>query len=179
MSRPYRDIVLHYADCDSFADGMTQFYHEVDQAIAAFAPHCQNRGLCCHFERFGHRLYVTAAEMAYFVRGLRDNWRASADRGSCPFQVGGLCVAREHRPLGCRIFHCDPAAQHWQNTEYERHLSRLKALSAKFGVPYSYREWLSALDEIGLEGEKTDDEALQAPSDSVRGVDLTPLTVIT
>ncbi len=178
MSRPYRDIVFHYADSDTFADGMTRFYNEVDRAIAAHAPQCQNRGLCCHFDRFGHRLYVTTAEMAYFVRGHRARWRASADRGSCPFQVDGLCVAREHRPLGCRIFHCDPAAQHWQNAEYERHLSRLKALSEEFGVPYSYREWLSALGEIALEGEKTDDDAHQATSNPVRDVDLTSLTVI-
>lgn len=178
MSRSFRDTVLLHAENDTLAREMARFYNDVDQVITDHAPICRNRGFCCHFDRFGHRLFVTTVEMACFVRGNRNHWRPPTDRDACPFQVGDRCEARAHRPLGCRIFHCDPAAQHWQNTEYERQQSRLKALSEELGVPYSYREWLSALGEIALEGEKTDDEAARGPSSPVRGVDPVSLPVI-
>ncbi len=29
----------------------------------------------------------------------------------CPFQQGNLCTAREPRPLGCRVYYCDPNYQ--------------------------------------------------------------------
>lgn len=51
-----------------FRERMAALYAELDAEIAAHSPVCWNRGLCCNFGRTGHRLYVTALELAYFVR---------------------------------------------------------------------------------------------------------------
>src|SRR5688572_16070154 len=43
----------------------------------------------------------------------------------CPYQVDGLCTARNARPLGCRLYFCDENAQSWQNEVYEKYHARL------------------------------------------------------
>lgn len=131
---------------DTFSRHMAAFYERVDAAIALHGALCRNRGLCCRFAEFGHRLYVTEPERRYFAEGMAAEWRpADPDQADCPYHVGGVCTARRHRPLGCRIFYCDEAAQAWQGPEYERFLTELKDIGRAFDLPYFYREWLSAL----------------------------------
>ena len=126
---------------------MRGLYQEVDATTTAHSSVCVNRGLCCKFGEFGHKLYVTDVELSYFLAGQGGTARPVEDVAACPYQVAGQCTAREHRPLGCRIFFCDPAAQGWQGPEYERFLEKLKHLGRRHGVAYRYREWLSALAE--------------------------------
>lgn len=133
---------------DGFAADMAAFYAELDAAVAAHRPTCWNKGACCKFGEYGHKLFVTNVELAYFVRGERGRWRRPTGEAACPYQSGGMCNAREHRPMGCRVFFCDPAAQHWQNDEYERQLAKLKAIGERHGVDYRYTEWLSGLAEL-------------------------------
>ncbi len=147
MSHALTDAVIAAAGDEALAGDLREFYESVDAAVAQRTPVCTNRGLCCNFQAYGHRLYVTAVELAYFVRQV-GAMRPPGTTGACPYQVGGLCTAREGRPLGCRIYYCDPTAQHWQNDEYERQLGRLKAIGEVHGVPYAYVEWLSALERI-------------------------------
>jgi hypothetical protein len=123
------------------------FFDEVDRAIAAQNPICRNRGTCCRFESFGHKLYVTAVELIYFAHGQRNAWWRAKEAGVCPYHDGGKCLARSHRPLGCRIFYCDPETRDWQQEEYERRLGELRRIGPRFGVDYRYVEWLSALRE--------------------------------
>ena len=123
------------------------FYADVDAAIAAHKPVCINRGLCCRFGEYGHKLYVTDVELDFFIAQRGANVLPVASGEACPYQLDGKCTAREERPLGCRIFFCDPDAQSWQPAEYERFLARLKELGRKHGVAYRYREWLSALQD--------------------------------
>ncbi len=149
MADAFAQTVLRFADHDGLAERMEAFYIGIDAAVAARAPACLNRGDCCRFDAYDHRLYVTTVELAYFVRGLREQWRPADDRGACPFQIAGLCAARSHRPMGCRVFFCDPAAQTWQNAEYERLLAELKTICEAFDVDYRYVEWLSALRSVG------------------------------
>jgi Fe-S-cluster containining protein len=131
---------------NAFSSAMRDFYEDVDASIAAHQPVCINRGNCCKFAAFGHRLYVTDAELAYFLDGRAERLIAvDPAAGTCPYQQAGRCTAREHRPLGCRVFFCEESARDWQGPEYERHLSRLKQIGADFDIPYRYREWLSAL----------------------------------
>lgn len=133
---------------DAFSSAMRDFYEEVDATIAGHQPVCINRGDCCKFAAFGHRLYVTDIELIYFLRGEADRLLpADPAAGACPYQQAGRCTAREHRPLGCRIFFCDENARDWQGPEYERLLDRLKHLGRQFDMAYRYREWLSALSE--------------------------------
>jgi Fe-S-cluster containining protein len=131
---------------DAFATAMRDFYADVDASIAAHQPVCINRGDCCKFAAFGHRLYVTDVELAYFVAGEPAR-PVDPAAGACPYQEAGRCTAREHRPLGCRIFFCNENARDWQGPEYERHLDRLKDIGRRFDISYRYREWLSALTQ--------------------------------
>ena len=137
---------------------------EADADIAARKPVCRASGRCCKFEQYGHSLFVTAAEMAYFAEETRRARRETQSGGAaavslpqffaqpkpegCPYQVGGLCVAREARPLGCRIYFCDENAQHWQNEVYEKYHAKLRAIHEKYGLTYRYMEWRAALREI-------------------------------
>ena len=56
----------------------------------------------------------------------------------CPFQRGNLCTAREPRPLGCRVYYCDPNYQETANRISEVYLRRLKDLADAEGVAWHY-----------------------------------------
>jgi len=171
-------MILPHAQRDDLAAEMVGFYVRLDRTIAAHGPTCQNRGLCCNFGRYGHKLFVTTVELAYFVRGHHHGCRVPTTEDACPFQVGGLCTAREHRPMGCRIFFCDPQAAAWQNEEYEAQLRTLKGISAAYGVDYRYTEWMGALRETGL---AVTESSPGPPSEAVKptmGIDPIPLPVV-
>ena len=53
---------------DEFLSAMREFYGRLEAQIAAHHPVCGNRGLGCRFDDFGHKLYVTAAELAFWRR---------------------------------------------------------------------------------------------------------------
>jgi hypothetical protein len=125
---------------------------EADADIASRQPVCRASGRCCQFEKFGHRLYVTTAELLHFVhvqgvgKGIPLPLLTQNAEG-CPYQVEGLCTARAARPLGCRVYFCDANAQAWQNEVYEKYHAKLKAVHDALGVPYQYTEWRAALRE--------------------------------
>ena len=150
------------------------FFGELDRRIAEHQPVCRNRGACCKFGAFGHKLYVTTLELAYFrarhpdrlqeqdprpkrddqraaglsLRGLTTSENPTTANQVCPFQQEGMCTTREGRPLGCRVFFCESADEGWQSELTEWALARLRRMHEQFDVAYSYTEWLAALDEM-------------------------------
>ncbi len=142
------DDMYRLARRPEFVAAVEALYADLDARIAARRPLCVNRGACCQFESFGHRLFVTPVELAYFVarsdRAIEEPQSAAA----CPYQIGGLCTVRPARPTGCRIFFCDVAAQHWQPDQTEATLREIRALHARFDLPYAYIEWLEALKQL-------------------------------
>jgi len=142
------DMILPHVDNPSLHEKLAALYAQLDSEIAAHAPVCVNRGVCCRFDEFGHDLFVTTTELAYFAAIQRaDVWRIPHD-GGCPYQIEGKCTARTNRPLGCRVFFCDPDAQHWQPETYERYLRAIQKIGDECGVAYHYVEWMKALREI-------------------------------
>lgn len=113
-------------------------YRRVNEALQPQAFDCRRDGECCRFERSGHRLYVTRLEADYLVHceGVPP---APARAGRCPFQEGDLCLAREGRPLGCRLYYCDPDRAEWIGEQYERFHEKIVALHQRFGIRYEYR----------------------------------------
>ena len=178
MSDAFGDLILQWSKREDLAARMQVFYADLDDSVASRRAVCRNRGLCCSFGRYGHKLYVTNAELAYFVRGHIGRWRPAIVGDTCPYHVDGVCTAREHRPLGCRIFYCDPDAQGWQNAEYERRLAMLKAISKGCGLPYGYTEWLSALAAVPWEASDTASDRMEDSRPSPQGIDPIPLPVI-
>ena len=136
-------------------EAVRALYADVQCEVDARRPVCVVSGRCCRFEEFGHRLFVTTAELAAFMHALPAfPTRAGGDWDGtgCPFQSGKMCSVHTIRPFGCRMFFCDSTSTDWQNETYERFHARLKRLHEELGVPYRYVEWRQALRELGLSG---------------------------
>jgi len=131
---------------------LRDLYARLAADIAARSPTCWISGKCCKFDSYGHLLYVTGLEIAWLIRQLPPEGEqrlrdAVIPSDGCPFQVTGLCGVHAIRPLGCRIYFCDPAAQSWQNPVYETFLTELRQLHDRHGLDYRYMEWRSGLAE--------------------------------
>lgn len=122
---------------------MQRFYDQADRQIAEQTAVCWNRAECCKFGSFGHRLYVTTLEAAYYL--ATGDSPPDVPQDACPHAHGGKCHVRERRPLGCRVFFCDPAAQSWQGPVTEEQLARLRRLHGELGVEYIYADWIDVL----------------------------------
>lgn len=127
---------------------------EVAEEVARRRPLCLASGNCCRFESFGHRLMVTGLEAAWTVaqEGVptidAEAIAAARRDGRCPFldpREGRLCGIRRARPMPCRTFFCDRAADAWQQELHERCLGELKRLHERWELPYRYLEWREAL----------------------------------
>lgn len=134
------------AEDATFIGAVSAIYAALERRIEARCPLCINRGDCCKFDTFGHNLFVTPVELAYFIS--KKNGPLITGSGTCPFQQQGRCTARQARPMGCRIFFCEVASQAWQGDETEATLGEIKALHSRFELPYAYVEWLEALRQL-------------------------------
>ena len=131
---------------------MESIQKNIELQIQEREPVCTASGRCCHFERFGHRLYVTGLEAAYALdrlpraRSLETARLGDAvEAGVCPFQVGHLCGIHPVRPIGCRVFFCDPSAKAWVHRLAEGACDQIKAVHDRFGIEYRYMEWRAML----------------------------------
>jgi hypothetical protein len=138
---------------------VTGIYTQLAADIAQRRPMCVASGRCCHFERHGHRLYVTTMELAAFVhelnqwppdRALTEQAVASWSGEGCPFQLQRLCGVHGLRPFGCRIYFCDPTSSLWQQERYEHYHAQLRAAHHDLGVAYYYTEWRRGLESLDL-----------------------------
>jgi Fe-S-cluster containining protein len=112
-------------------------YAEVDREVAAAGPVCVASGRCCRFKEHGHTLFLTTLE-ADVLLNAAPPYDRPVTAEFCPFQKGNLCTAREPRPLGCRVYYCDPAYQETGNALTEKYLARLRELHEEHGVAYRY-----------------------------------------
>lgn len=152
-------------------------YADLDARIAIRRPLCVSSGRCCHFDEFGHRLYVTTMELARFVFDLAETRNAKStddeivvpgrnefrrllpilpksekqSAGGCAFQIGNLCGVHAIRPFGCRIYFCDASSTQFQHDLYAEMHGRLRLLHDSFQVPYFYIEWRNALKMMALQ----------------------------
>lgn len=133
---------------ERFIAAMDAFYQRLASQIDGHRPVCRNRGACCRFGEFGHRLYVTAVELAYFAGTVGRERAAPEAASACPYQIEGLCDVRESRPMGCRVFFCESAGQGWQEDLTESALGELRTIHEQFDIPYAYSEWLTALRQL-------------------------------
>ncbi len=128
-------------------------YEYAAEAIAQRGPVCNASGKCCRFEEYGHRLYVTGLEAAYTVCQLTNEHPAltqsalqqAISDGGCPFQIDNLCAVHPLRPMGCRVYFCDPIAQGWQEDLSEKLLQQIRSLHTDNDIEYRYGEWRTML----------------------------------
>ena len=114
-----------------------ELYTEVDRDVAAAGPVCVASGRCCRFKEYGHTLFLSNLEAEVLLHGAPP-LDGPVTPHVCPYQKGNLCTAREPRPLGCRIYYCDPSYQETGTALSEKYLHRLKQLAEEQGVAWLY-----------------------------------------
>jgi Fe-S-cluster containining protein len=112
-------------------------YAAAEKDIAAAGPVCVASGRCCRFAEWGHTLFLSNLE-ADVLRAGAPPYDQPVTAEFCPFQKDKLCTAREHRPLGCRVYYCDPAYQETGNQITEKYLRELKDLAEREKVDWQY-----------------------------------------
>jgi hypothetical protein len=122
---------------DELRRRVLELYAEVDAAVVAAGPVCVASGRCCRFKEYGHTLFISNLE-ADVLLASAPPYEAPVSSDFCPFQRGNLCTAREPRPLGCRVYYCDPAYQDTGSRLSEEYLRRLKCLADEHGVEWRY-----------------------------------------
>lgn len=114
-----------------------QLYNSADAEIRSHGPVCVASGKCCRFKEYGHTLFLSHLE-ADVLLSQAPEYTIPTDTGFCPFQVNNLCTAREHRPLGCRVYYCDPNYAGKGELITEKYLTELKALSMELDLGWTY-----------------------------------------
>jgi hypothetical protein len=122
---------------DTLRRRVLEIYAEADREVAAAGPVCVASGRCCRFKEYGHVLFISNLEAEVLLDGA-PAYEAPVSPDFCPFQKGLLCTAREPRPLGCRVYFCDPAYQETSHGITEKYLRRLKVLAEEHGVAWQY-----------------------------------------
>jgi Fe-S-cluster containining protein len=128
-------------------------YQELDQAVSRLGPVCALSGRCCRFDEYGHTLFASAVEAELLV-DLAPAPKRPLDGGqTCPWQdERGHCAAREARPLGCRVYYCDPAYQPAAGLLSELFISRLKQLADRHDRPWNYAPLHQHLEDARVDG---------------------------
>src|SRR3954470_5599268 len=112
-------------------------YREVDREVAAAGPVCVASGRCCRFKEYGHTLFISNLEAEVLLTDAPAHGE-SVSPDLCPYQKNNLCTAREPRPLGCRVYYCDPSYQDTGNQITEKYLARLKEIARQHDRDWRY-----------------------------------------
>jgi hypothetical protein len=114
-------------------------YNELEGELARLGPVCELSGRCCRFKEHGHTLFVSALEFQFFLASAPAAQRPLDGGETCPWQdQRGHCTARAARPLGCRVYFCDPIYLPSANELSEDFITRLKHLASEHGLPWDY-----------------------------------------
>jgi Fe-S-cluster containining protein len=155
MADDLKQCVMAASTRPEVRDQIRALYSDLQLEIDRRRPLCVMSGRCCRFDEYGHRLFVTTAELAAFMAELGNLEPPAAKSnggeapGGCSFQTGRICRVHSIRPMGCRVFFCDATAAEWQQAIYERFHARLKRLHEELSIPYSYVEWRFACRAMG------------------------------
>ncbi|MFO0956869.1 MAG: hypothetical protein U0800_05295 [Isosphaeraceae bacterium] len=138
---------------DPVRDRLRALYRAIDATIAHHAPVCAASGRCCRFEEYGHTLFLSKPEADLLIDEAPAPSRA-LDRGeSCPWQnQRGLCTARDARPIGCRVYFCDPKFVDLSYEISERAVRVLKSLCEETGIGWRYAPLHAHLQEAADAG---------------------------
>lgn len=137
-------------------------YAEVDAAVAAAGPRCDASGRCCRFAEYGHTLFLSQFE-ADILLETAPAYVKPVSRDGCPFQVNNLCTARQERPLGCRIYFCDPKYEGVGERITEDALTKLKALADAHGTGWRYAPLHAFLNDAERPSPATTDPRVSLP----------------
>lgn len=121
-----RDAVRAAAPRADVRDAVEQVYRDLANEVAERRPVCVVSGRCCRFEEYGHRLFVTTAELATFLHGLEQ-------QGGLPaVSTGGAALAaRQTGSDGASPSHSlTSAITNWDGTGCPFQLAKLCGVHA-------------------------------------------------
>jgi Fe-S-cluster containining protein len=158
-------------DVNRFREPLLAVYAGVDAEVAREAPVCAISGRCCRFQEYGHTLFVSAPEFALLLADAPPPSRPVDEGATCPWQDDrGRCSARGARPLGCRVYFCDPTYQARSPEIAEAGIARLKRLVDELGLPWNYaplhRHLHEAAEAGRLRSSEADDRSAGATANS-------------
>jgi hypothetical protein len=136
---------LSDAERSELRSRVIKLYDSADAEIRSHGPVCIASGKCCRFAEYGHTLFLSHLEADVLLSGA-PAYETPTNTSFCPFQVDKLCTAREHRPLGCRVYYCDPNYAGKAEPITEKYLEQLKTLSHEFDLGWSYAPLHQFLD---------------------------------
>lgn len=135
---------LDAATAAALAAGLAAIWCDLAADIARLAPVCTLRGMCCDFGKNDYVLYATSLEVLA-LGGTVDLARVTVPGNRCPFWINRRCMQHAGRPLGCRVYFCDPRyAPHAQEV-HERHHRRIRDLADRLEIAYEYAPFLELL----------------------------------
>lgn len=149
-----REAVMAAMTREDVRTAVHTLYADIERELDRIRPKCEMSGRCCRFEEYGHRLFVTTAELATFAWAAQhmpqmQSYVGRQDGSGCRFQEMKLCRAHGIRPMGCRLFFCDSRHEQELQVLFERMHTRLRAIHDTLGVQYLYVEWRQGLEAIG------------------------------
>ncbi len=122
-----------------FRAELQALYAALETEVREAGPTCELSGRCCRFAEYGHTLFLSAAEFAVLRTDAPEAVRPVDDGATCPWQDNrGRCTARTARPLGCRVYYCEPSYQDRGQELCEQYLARLRDLTNRHGLPWNY-----------------------------------------
>jgi hypothetical protein len=118
---------------------LVALYSDLDAHVARLGPVCGLSGRCCRFGEYGHTLFVSAVEVEFLLATAPSPARPLDGGATCPWQDHqGHCTARKGRPLGCRVYFCDPSYTDSGQQLSERFIGQLKQLTENHGLAWNY-----------------------------------------
>ena len=140
MNREPSPTIADPARLDAIRDGLRIIYDELAAEVEATGVACGLSGRCCRFREYDHTLFLSGIEAELLLADAPPPPRPLDDGATCPWQDrAGRCTAREARPLGCRVYYCDPAYQDQGQEIAERQIAALKRLTERLGHSWDYR----------------------------------------
>jgi len=138
------DECLH---CGGFIASLRSLYERVDAEATRTGMYCLGGGACCKFDIAPYRLYLSSGELALLTSSTAPDLSRCA-RKRCPFQHGPSCLARESRPLACRVFFCRRKDKAGNEDMYESFHGEIRRLHETYCLPYAYVELISAVVQL-------------------------------
>ena len=135
---------------------LEQLYRRLDADLDRVGPRCERSGRCCDFPTSSLTLFATQLEIDHLLEQVGAPPRPQRD-GWCPWYRERLCVAREGRPLGCRVYFCDERVAGELERLSASYHEQLRRLHDESGRAYHYAPFLEL---VAQRGSREDGETL-------------------
>ena len=147
------------AGSENLCRRIEEIYEEADRRIGQSDVSCRQCGGCCRFEESEQNLMASTIEAGYLLAWLRKQdgevlkaLSVGMDSAAwvCPFLAEGVCLAREGRSLGCRVFFCQAERQGPERMAevYELFHEQLKILHEQAEIAYKYFTWEEIIQTV-------------------------------